>query len=605
MTSQDAVTIRVLHVDDDPSLLEVSKLMMLDIDGSFEIEHVCCVDEGLCKLAAGHYDVVVSDYEMPQKDGLQFLKELREQNNEVPFILFTGKGREDVAVMALNLGADGYFNKQGGPETVYGELAHGIRQAYEKAKAKSALRDSEEKFRVIFEGANDGILVADMETKRFVFANPKMSELTGYSLDELAKLGVDEFHLKKDLPYVHAEFEKQLKREKPYSVDIPILKKDGQIIYCDVNSEPIIIGNRKVMTGFFRDTTERKRAEEEIRSLAKFPSENPNPVLRIAKDGAVLYANPVAMSQLSELMVEVGQPAPPKLGRLVADAFSSGLKKQFEVEHGDRIFLLTLAPVAEAAYVNVYGFDITERKKAEEILRKSEENAKEVSKKLTLATEKLNIFSRLTRHGIRNKLAIIQSNTYLLRKHTGDKPEISKYLAEIDSAVAIANKLFDACKVFEKMGAEEPRKMNVEECFNTAASLQNVDDIAIVNQTQGLVVIADSLLRLLFYNLIENSLRHGEKVTQIQLYYTKEGDGLKLFYEDNGVGIPDANKPKLFTEGFNTGKSTGLGLFLIKKIVEAYGWSITEEGEPGKGAKFTIAIPKLNNSGKENFQIKP
>ena len=92
--------------------------------GNFEIDHACCVDEALKKISNGNYDVVISDYEMPQKDGLQFLKELRAQTNEIPFILFTGKGREEVAIKALNLGADAYINKQGDPETVYAELSH-------------------------------------------------------------------------------------------------------------------------------------------------------------------------------------------------------------------------------------------------------------------------------------------------------------------------------------------------------------------------------------------------------------------------------------------------------------------------------------------------
>jgi DNA-binding response OmpR family regulator len=78
----------------------------------------------------------VSDYEMPKKDGLMFLKELRDRKNEIPFILFTGKGKEEVAVKALNLGADGYINKQGNPETVYGELKHTIQIFIEKAESK-------------------------------------------------------------------------------------------------------------------------------------------------------------------------------------------------------------------------------------------------------------------------------------------------------------------------------------------------------------------------------------------------------------------------------------------------------------------------------------
>jgi signal transduction histidine kinase len=76
-----------------------------------------------------------------------------------------------------------------------------------------------------------------------------------------------------------------------------------------------------------------------------------------------------------------------------------------------------------------------------------------------------------------------------------------------------------------------------------------------------------------------------------------------LFYEDNGIGISEANKPKLFELGFTTGKGTGLGLNLVKKMMEVYGWTITEEGEPGKGAKFTIIIPKLNKSGKKTIKL--
>src|ERR1039457_592650 len=77
--------IHVLHVDDDPSILEISKQILMDM-GSFEIEEACYVDEAFEKLSTGQYDVVVSDYEMPRKSGLEFLKELREQNNQIPFI---------------------------------------------------------------------------------------------------------------------------------------------------------------------------------------------------------------------------------------------------------------------------------------------------------------------------------------------------------------------------------------------------------------------------------------------------------------------------------------------------------------------------------------
>ena len=80
---------------------------------------------------------------------------------------------------------------------------------------------------------------------------------------------------------------------------------------------------------------------------------------------------------------------------------------------------------------------------------------------------------------------------------------------------------------------------------------------------------------------------------------------MTLTYEDDGVGISTENKSKIFSEGFSTGGSTGFGLFLTKKMIDVYGWSITEEGEQGKGAKFVITIPSYNKDGKQNYKIIP
>lgn len=109
------------------------------------------------------------------------------------------------------------------------------------------------------------------------------------------------------------------------------------------------------------------------------------------------------------------------------------------------------------------------------------------------------------------------------------------------------------------------------------------------------------MLRQLFYNLIDNTLKYGEKVGRIRVHYKEEGNHLKLVYEDDGVGIPDDEKSHLFREGYE--KGTGFGLYLIKRICEAYGWTIQETGKQGKGAQFTMAIPKNASDGKRLYEI--
>jgi signal transduction histidine kinase len=154
------------------------------------------------------------------------------------------------------------------------------------------------------------------------------------------------------------------------------------------------------------------------------------------------------------------------------------------------------------------------------------------------------------------------------------------------------------------LGVEEVSFVDVERTFNEAVTMFPELNVKFVNDCCGLVLLADSFLRQLFYNLIDNTRKYGKKTSTVRVHYeNEEEDKLKLVYEDDGVGISIEDKLKLFTEGFSTGGSTGFGLFLIKKMMDVYGWQIQESGEPGKGAKFTITIPKLNQNRKENYLI--
>ena len=133
----------------------------------------------------------------------------------------------------------------------------------ERKEVEKMLAESEEMFRLVFENASDGILIADVEKKRFISANKRICEMTDYSLDEIIKLGVGDIHPKEDLPRVIGEFEKQVRGKKLIARDLPVLKKDGTIFYADIGSKSIIINGVNCSVGIFRDITERKILEEE------------------------------------------------------------------------------------------------------------------------------------------------------------------------------------------------------------------------------------------------------------------------------------------------------------------------------------------------------
>lgn len=137
------VPIRVLHVDGDVGFLKVAK-QSLEMQGDFQVDTALSVKEATKKIRKKTFDAIVCDYRMPEKDGLDFLKELRGKGNNVPFIMFTGKGREEVAIKALNYGVDQHLSKTGDSETVYAELAHNIRKVVKRNQMEEAFRRSEQ-----------------------------------------------------------------------------------------------------------------------------------------------------------------------------------------------------------------------------------------------------------------------------------------------------------------------------------------------------------------------------------------------------------------------------------------------------------------------------
>jgi len=147
-------------------------------------------------------------------------------------------------------------------------LAYGImalRARIESERTEEALRASEEKYKTLFESAGEGILIADIETKEFKYANPAICKMLGYSEEQLPRLGVGDIHPKNALEHVISEFEAQARGEKTLVIDIPCLRKDGTIIYADINTTKFLLYGKECNLGFFTDITERKRVEDALR----------------------------------------------------------------------------------------------------------------------------------------------------------------------------------------------------------------------------------------------------------------------------------------------------------------------------------------------------
>lgn len=146
------------------------------------------------------------------------------------------------------------------------EAAADIALGISKIMAEERLKESEQKFKSIFDHAADGILIADIGNKKFLSGNPMICKMLGYSEEEIANLGLTDIHPEKDISYVSEQFEKQSHGDITLVKDLPLKRKDGSIFYADVNSFPITLAGKLYLVGIFRDITERKEAEETILS---------------------------------------------------------------------------------------------------------------------------------------------------------------------------------------------------------------------------------------------------------------------------------------------------------------------------------------------------
>lgn len=145
--------VRILYIDDEPSLLTLTQIYLKE-EADFDVDTAESAEDGLLMLHTEAYDAVVSDYDMPDMNGIELLKCVRDENALIPFIIFTGKGREEVVIEALNNGADFYLQKGGDPKPLFTELANAIRHLVRRSRAEDSALQSEKNWQEISRSVN-------------------------------------------------------------------------------------------------------------------------------------------------------------------------------------------------------------------------------------------------------------------------------------------------------------------------------------------------------------------------------------------------------------------------------------------------------------------
>ncbi|MHA2296708.1 MAG: PAS domain S-box protein [Candidatus Hodarchaeales archaeon] len=389
--------IKVLHVDDEESFLKLAKINLEKNDKNLDVETALSASSALQLIESRDYDVIVCDYQMPDMDGLELLNELRKQGNNIPFIILTGKGREEIVIKALNLDADYYLQKGGSSKVLFTELSHFICRSTERKKADETLRQSEGKFRDLVSAAPVGIALIDKQGT-ILEVNESFCQLFDYQRNELLEKNYLEFILSQELRTRVEEFSQDIFNNffHPISLEMAFPRRSGELVIVDLTvtlmkDESDKGGN---ILAVVNDITERRQteialreSEEKYRGLVDNLSEI---VVEADSEGNFMYVSPQCTELLGFRPEDViGLSSfdfihPDDLEKTM-EAMTRALegKRLFDFEYRVRHKDGHYVPVSATSKViekdddfKLVGVirDITERKQAEQALKESEKN---------------------------------------------------------------------------------------------------------------------------------------------------------------------------------------------------------------------------------------
>lgn len=511
-------------------------------------------------------------------------------------------GHIELGVLKIYSGQPDAFDQE---ETVLltqlaADLSYGIsalRRDGERKRAERLAWEIEDQYRVIFEYSGTAMLFIE-EDKTIALVNTGFSSLCGFKKAEIeGKKKWTEFFEGEDLKKM--EQYHYLRRtpgnSAPWTYESRFITANGEVRSMILSVGVIPRTSRSVAS--LIDITEQKMAEQALLEREKWYRAMVNDqtefICRFLPDSTFTFVNEAYCTYFNMTWDQIiGHAFTPVLYkddiRQVQDFFKSLTPKHpvgtienrcvmpsGEVrwqQWSDRAIFDDAGNVLE--YQSV-GRDITEQKQAESALH--------------LANRKMTLLAQISRHDVLNQLTAIQGYIMLAGENS-PAPAVLEPLAQAEVGCRNIREQLEFTRDYQEMGTRRPGFMNVRESLMRGIAQVDIRDLSFTLSLGDLEVYTDPLLDRVFYNLVENSIRHGHHVTEISISAIKCEQGMMIVYEDNGCGVPENQKEKIFFHGF--GKNTGLGLFLIREILGMTGIMIHETGEADRGIRFEITLPK-------------
>lgn len=478
--------------------------------------------------------------------------------------------------------------------------------------AEETIRENQERLMRLANDVHDMIFRYELTpSRRFTYISPAAAAITGYTPEEFyadPDLGKNTVHPDDQMRF-RSVLQGNIPKKRP--VQLQRIKKNGRIIWTEELDVPVFNteGDLIAIEGVVRDITARKRSED----LHRENEER----LKLAIEGAGIgiwdrdmetgdetfnrqWAEQLGYSEEEfsgekNFYEQLIHPDDRERIRQTTEDYLLGKIPFFTVEYRVRCKdgrWKWVQSVGRAQYraghkrpYRMTGIlmDITGMYMARAGLEE--------------ANKKLNLLANITRHDILNKLTGMFGYLYLLDEILPDDERMRKYFERIRSLADTIQRQISFTRDYQDMGVRSPLWQNVAAIVRLSALSVPMLGITLEITTGALEIYADPLLEKVFFNLLDNAVRHGEHVTGIYVSWERRDDSAVIIVEDNGVGVPEPEKKDIFKRG--VGRNTGFGLFLVREILGITGMTIRETGTEGNGARFEIEVPP------DGFRLEP
>ena len=471
-------------------------------------------------------------------------------------------------------------------------------QAEELIKSKLVLEESREKYINLYEFAPVGYLA--LSSKALVEeVNLSGATLMKVERSKLVNARFRKFIAKKDLEIWDNYFVNVLDRGEKKTCTLMLIRGDGSVFPARLEGSRIHGRDGELTVRIaISDIADIWQAEEALRESESFNRglvENLTEYIVIyGPDGTILYVNPASARVLgydagtltgTPLQLYIAEEHRDEVASRIADRWKGNNVSPYEInlltsDGHQRTVIVKGTPVQHGnnPAILLILIDITERKIAENTLRR--------------VNQKLNVISRLTQEDLFSQIFVLNDYLQLAKTQAAGQDQVILTLQKSQQTARLIQRTIEYSNDYQDLGTKPQKWQNVRMVMLFGLSHMSISEIKHSLETEDLEVFADPLLELVCQRLFENSVKHGGHVTRIRVWHTISQDGATILFEDDGMGIPQEKKEQIFLRSGDTDRASVRSLNFVREILDITGITIKETGEPGKGARFEIEVPK-------------